>query len=74
MVFQHGNKPEDYLTAHVLATVAGFKGHGWGTWLSAASLDLFLLSVDRSQVLGTIYGKDNFYRYDKALSDVIRRQ
>ncbi|MEW6207854.1 MAG: hypothetical protein AB1631_05765 [Acidobacteriota bacterium] len=74
MVFQHGSKPEDYLTAHALATVAGFKGHSWGRWLSAASLDLFLLSVGRHQVLGTIYGKDNFQRYDRYLSDSVRRQ
>ncbi|MEW6737762.1 MAG: hypothetical protein AB1489_41160 [Acidobacteriota bacterium] len=74
MVFQHGNKPNDYLTAHVLATVAGFKGHTWGNWLSAASLDAFLLSMGRSQIMGTIYGKDNFQRYDKFLNDTIRKQ
>jgi hypothetical protein len=74
MVYQHGNHPEDYLTAHVLATAAAFKGYRRGAWLSAASLDAFLLSVGRPQVLGTIYGKDNFRRYEKYLSDAIRKQ
>jgi hypothetical protein len=74
IVFQHGNSPRDYLTAHVLANVAAFKGHRQGSWLSAASLDLFLLSIGKSQVLGTIYGKDNFQRYEKFLTDEIRSQ
>jgi len=74
MIFQHGARSEDYLTAHVLASVAGFKGHPWGQWLSAASLDLFLLSVDRPQILGTIYGESNFARYDRRLHDAIRRE
>ncbi len=54
MIFQHGNSPQDYLTAHVLANVAGFKGHRRGSWLSAASLDLFLLSV--GSISGAGYG------------------
>jgi hypothetical protein len=74
MVFQHSARSEDYLTAHVLASVAGFKGHPWGSWLSAASLDLFLLSVDRPQVLGTIYGESNFARYDRRFPDAVRRE
>ncbi len=71
MIFQHGARPEDYLTAHVLASIAGFKGHSWGSWLSAASLDLFLLSVGRPQILGTIYGESNFSGYDRRLHDAI---
>ncbi len=74
MIFQHGSEPEDYLRAHVLATVAGFKGHRRGAWLTAASFDLFLLSTGRSQVFGTIYGRENFQRYEMFLSDVIRNQ
>lgn len=74
MVFQHGTTSEDALTAHVLASVAGFKGHPWGRWLSAASLDLFLLSIGRDQVLGTIYGERDFARYDRRLSDAVRRE
>ncbi|HWM91261.1 MAG TPA: hypothetical protein VN493_10880 [Thermoanaerobaculia bacterium] len=74
MIFQHGVRSEDHLKAHVLASVAGFKGHPWGRWLSAASLDLFLLSLDRPQILGTIYGESNFGRYDRRLNDVVRRE
>jgi hypothetical protein len=74
MVLQHSNRSEDFLRAHVLATVAGFKGHRRGAWLSAASLDLFLMSVGRPQIFGTIYGRDNFKRYEIFLSDTIRNE
>jgi hypothetical protein len=74
IIFQHGSRPEDYLMAHVLASVAGFKGHRRGAWLTAASLDQFLLSLGRPQIFGTIYGKGGFERYEAFLSDAIRSQ
>jgi len=74
IVFQHGDQPQDFLTAHLLATIAGFHGHAGGRWLSAASFDMFLLSLDRPQVLGTIYGKANFSRYDRRVSDHLREE
>lgn len=55
MVLQHGTEPEHYLVAHILATVAGFRGHEGGRWLSAASLDRYLHNIDRPQRLGTQY-------------------
>lgn len=55
MVLQHGEGSEDVLVAHVLATVAGFKGHEKGRWLSAAALDRYLHRTDRAQILGTQY-------------------
>jgi len=58
MVFQHGDSPEDYLLAHILATAAAFKGREDGRWLSAAALDRFLQSIGRPQVFGSNYRKD----------------
>lgn len=53
LVLQHGDAPEHYLLAHVLATVAAFKGHKTGKWLSAAALDRYLASVKQDQFFGT---------------------
>ncbi len=53
LIFQHGEKPEDYLLAHVLALTAAYKGNRNGRWLAAASLDRYLLSISQKQVYGT---------------------
>jgi hypothetical protein len=79
MVLQHGEKSEDYLLAHELATVAGFKGHKTGRWLSAAALDRFLHSVGRPQRFGTQYKRDGDRPwtqepYDRSLHDSVRRE
>ncbi|ANM32398.1 hypothetical protein ABI59_20660 [Acidobacteria bacterium Mor1] len=55
MVLQHGEGSEDILIAHILSTVAGFKGHETGQWLSAAALDRYLHRIDQPQRLGTQY-------------------
>ena len=52
LLLQHGDTPEDFLLAHVLATIAGFKGSGTGRWLSAAALDRYLLNVGQPQAFG----------------------
>lgn len=52
LLLQHGDTPEDFLLAHVLATIAGFKGSRTGRWLSAAALDRYLLNVGQPQVFG----------------------
>jgi hypothetical protein len=57
MVLQHGDTAEDVLVAHILATVAGFMGDERGPWLSAASLDRYLLRTRMPQRLGTQYVK-----------------
>jgi TRAP-type C4-dicarboxylate transport system substrate-binding protein len=54
-VFQHGDKPEDFLLAHVLAIAAVAKGDVTATWISAATLDRYLQSVKQGQVFGTQY-------------------
>ena len=53
LIFQHGEMPEDYLLAHVLALTAAYKGNRNGRWLAAASLDRYLLSISHKQIYGT---------------------
>ena len=55
-IFQHGQKPDDYLYAHVLAVTAVNKGLHEATWLSAASLDRYLQSIKQPQIFGTQFG------------------
>jgi len=78
MVFQHAEGAEDILVAHILATVAGFKGNEDAQWLSAAALDRYLHRIDRPQILGTQYVRSSADEpwsqgaYDKKLPDAIR--
>jgi len=55
-IFQHGQNPDDYLYAHVLATIALGKGFEPAKWLSAATLDRYLRSVKQPQIFGTQFG------------------
>jgi len=71
-IFQHGQKPSDYLYAHVLAVTAVSKGLHAAIWISAATLDRYLESVQQPQIFGTQLG-DGQEPYDrKMLSDEIR--
>ena len=54
-VYQHGHDPEEYLLAHVLATVAVQKGDAKSLWISAATLDRYLQAIGQPQVFGTQY-------------------
>jgi hypothetical protein len=74
MVFQHGQNPEDYLLAHVLASTAVAKGNRNALWLAAASLDRYLLSVGKKQIYGTQFDLEKGAtwtqkNYDKDLLD-----
>jgi hypothetical protein len=53
MLLQHGDFPEDYLLAHVLALRAGQENVAFGRFLTAAAFDRFLMNIEREQVLGT---------------------
>jgi hypothetical protein len=53
LVFQHSDKPDDYLLAHALAMVAVSKGQKGAVWISAATLDRYLQSIGRPQIFGT---------------------
>jgi hypothetical protein len=52
-VFQHGDRPDDYLLAHTLAVVAVTKGDQGAAWIAAATLDRYLQSVHQPQIYGT---------------------
>ena len=55
LVFQHGDAPDDFLNAHVLAVTALGKGAMSARWLAAATLDRYLQKVAQPQVFGTQY-------------------
>jgi len=57
MIMQHGDEPSDFMLAHELAVVAGFKGHPKGRWLAAASWDRLLQRLGKAQRFGTQYRK-----------------
>lgn len=79
-IFQHGQKPSDYLYAHVLAVTAVNKGLHNAIWLSAATLDRYLHSIQQPQVFGTQFGsltdsRDDQEPYDRGIvSDALREQ
>ena len=54
-IFQHGDKPADYLLAHTLAVTAIAKGKADAGWIAAATLDRYLGAVGQPQVYGTQY-------------------
>jgi len=54
-VFQHGDKPTDFLLAHTLAVVAVAKGRSDASWIAAATLDRYLQTIGQPQIYGTQY-------------------
>jgi hypothetical protein len=55
-IFQHGQEPDDFLFAHILAMVAMSKGNEHAVQIAAATLDRYLQKIGRPQVLGTQSG------------------
>jgi len=55
VVFQHGDRPDDYLLAHSLATAAIAKGSAKSRWIAAATLDRYLHKIQQPQIYGTQY-------------------
>ncbi len=55
LVFQHGDKLEDYRQAHELAKKAAEQGHPTGRWLAAAAYDRWLMNQGKPQKYGTQY-------------------
>jgi hypothetical protein len=56
-VFQHGDRADDFLLAHVLAMVAVSKGRTDANWIAAASLDRYLQRTGRPQIFGTQFSR-----------------
>ena len=54
-IFQHGERPDDFLLAHTLATVAIAKGSAKSRWIAAATLDRYLQKMQLPQIYGTQY-------------------
>lgn len=54
-IYQHGQKPDEYLLGHVLAMVAVQKGDAKSLWISAATLDRYLQKSGQAQIFGTQY-------------------
>jgi hypothetical protein len=54
-LFQHGDKPDDYLLAHTLAMVAVSKGDAMAIWIASATLDRYLVNIKQKQIFGTQY-------------------
>ena len=78
-VFQHGNEADDYLLAHLLATIAVARGRPDAVWIASATLDRYLQAIGKPQILGTQYaipenGPVTQEPYDRALiSDAMRK-
>lgn len=75
-IYQHGQQPEEYLLAHVLATVAVQKGDSRSLWISAATLDRYLQKISQPQVFGTQYTNqgDSPYTQEPYSRDLIPDQ
>jgi hypothetical protein len=79
-VFQHGENPDDYLFAHILASIAVAKGKESALWISSATLDRYLQKIGRSQIFGTQYMRTSSNPwtqepYDRNLiSDALRKE
>jgi hypothetical protein len=81
-IFQHGDSPQDYMLAHILAMVAMEKGRNVARWIAAATLDRYLQSIKQPQVFGTQYSwngatpKDATQQPydDKLVSDALREE
>ena len=52
-VFQHGSSPDDFLMAHLLAMIAVARGKSDAIWIASATLDRYLQTIGKPQVLGT---------------------
>ena len=53
VILLHGIEPREFLAAHRLAVMASVNGHKPARWLTAASLDRFLMSIGLPQTYGT---------------------
>jgi hypothetical protein len=79
LVFQHGNCPDHYQLANVLAEKAMTMGHPNAKWLYAATLDRYLMSIGELQKYGTQYelgadGQWHLAPVDPATTDAERRE
>ncbi len=80
MILQHAPSADDSLLAHDLCVIAIGKGEERAKKLAAASLDRFLVRIDRPQRFATQYGSNranapmSLARVDPAVPDSLRRE
>jgi len=60
ILFQHGQQPDDYLMAHVLAVRAVCLGNLSSQNLAALTLDRYLQSIGRGQIFGSQYLTESY--------------
>ena len=70
-IFQHGDSPDDFLLAHVLAVEAIVRGDASSRWISAAAMDRYLQSIGKSQVFGTQYLSHDFLYIQQHKNDPV---
>lgn len=58
LIFQHGQTPEDFLFAHVLAVEGLIRGGSADKWPAVATLDRYLQGLNQPQIFGTQYSGD----------------
>jgi len=69
-LFQHGQIPEDYNKANILALDAENRGVEDAKWLSAAAEDRYLVSLGKSQKWGTQFVRtEKGWQYAAPLED-----
>lgn len=57
-IFQHGDSPEEFLFAHILAMEAMVRGSAAARWMVATTLDRYLQFTKQPQIFGTQYITD----------------
>lgn len=55
MIMQHGATMDDYVLAHLFSCAAAQRGKREARWLSAASFDRLMISMDKPQYFSTQY-------------------
>jgi hypothetical protein len=53
LIFQHSGNAEGTLLAHILSEIALSKGKSSALWMSAATLDRYLVQIKQKQIFGT---------------------
>lgn len=61
-ILQHGEEPSHFLLAHHMALMAMSFGMTDARWISAATLDRYLLSIGQPQVYGTQFSTEDGVR------------
>ena len=73
MIFQHGDKQDDFWQAHILAKESVKRGYEQAKWLTAATYDRWLMSQKKPQKYGTQYTWNGqsyqLYEYDPQTTD-----